>query len=304
MIRLGLIGAGRWGRNYISTISALDGVQLARLASRNPESRALVGPACTIVSDWRQAIEAGDLDGIIVATPPALHAEVTRAAVNEGIPVLVEKPFTMSLESALVLRELALAKKQVVMVDHTHLFQPAFQELKRRVGDLGAIRAIDASAGNHGPYREGVPVLWDWGPHDVAMCLDLLHRYPQAIQAAREARKTVNGVEAETLRLDLTFLPEIQARIRLSNMVQKVRRFMVRCETGQLVFDDLAPDKLVLESGGDQIPIRISPEAPLTRVVKAFAQAIESGADTTGSLDLAVDVVRILERCAQALDAT
>ena len=303
VIKLGLIGAGRWGRNYITTIKMLDGVRLVRLASRNPESRELVGPACIVSPDWGHLVEAGDLDGIIVATPPALHAEITSAAMNAGIPVLVEKPFTLSLESAIALRDLARGGRRLVMVDHTHLFQPAFEELKRRAPGLGAIRIIDAEAGNQGPFREDVPVLWDWGPHDVAMCLDLLHRPPKTVRAVRESRKQVSGGAAETLRLELIFPREIEARIRLSNMIQKTRRFRVHCDTGSLVFDDLASDKLVLERGRDQTPVPVSAEAPLKRVVKAFAAAIATGANSTEGLDLAVEVVGILERCAQALDA-
>ena len=43
---------------------------------------------------------------------------------------------------------------------------------------LGPIREIAAVAGNRGPYREDVAVLWDWGPHDVAMALDLVGASP------------------------------------------------------------------------------------------------------------------------------
>ena len=42
-LRLGLIGAGPWGRNFIRTIDGIDGVTLARLASRNPESAGIGG---------------------------------------------------------------------------------------------------------------------------------------------------------------------------------------------------------------------------------------------------------------------
>src|SRR6185295_8261844 len=121
---------GRWGRNYIKTIAALDDMRLTRLASRNPASRRLVGPRCEISADWRRCMGAGDLDGIIIATPPSLHAEMTIAAVAAGIPVLVEKPLTLGLSEASALRNEVRARSGLVMVDHTHLFHPAFVELK------------------------------------------------------------------------------------------------------------------------------------------------------------------------------
>ena len=69
-LNLGLIGAGPWGHNYIRTIDGLDGITLACLASRNPESARLVGPGCKIHQDWREMIKTNDLNGVIIATPP------------------------------------------------------------------------------------------------------------------------------------------------------------------------------------------------------------------------------------------
>jgi predicted dehydrogenase len=301
VIRLGLIGAGRWGRNYIRTIAALDGVRLTRLASRNPASRELVGPECKISADWRHVVESGDLEGIIIATPPSLHAEMTIAAVAAGIPVLVEKPLTLGLAEAVTLREQVRTRKGRVMVDHTHLFHPAFEELKRQVAALGMIREIEAEAGNQGPYREDVPVLWDWGPHDVAMCLDLLGEPPREARGMREERANRGTAVTETIRLELEFSSGARARIRISNMMEKTRRFSVRCEAGVLVYDDIARNKLMLHRDGRDGPINVSAEPPLSRVVEAFVAGISAGNDTTGSLDLAVNVVAVLERCARTL---
>jgi predicted dehydrogenase len=301
VIRLGLIGAGRWGRNYIRTIAALDGVRLTRLASRNPASRELVGPECTISADWRHVVESGDLEGIIIATPPSLHAEMTIAAVAAGIPVLVEKPLTLGLAEAVTLREQVRTRKGRVMVDHTHLFHPAFEELKRQVAALGMIREIEAEAGNQGPYREDVPVLWDWGPHDVAMCLDLLGEPPREARGMREERANRGTAVTETIRLELEFSSGARARIRISNMMEKTRRFSVRCEAGVLVYDDIARNKLMLHRDGRDGPINVSAEPPLSRVVEAFVAGISAGNDTTVSLDLAVNVVAVLERCARTL---
>lgn len=306
MTRLGLIGAGRWGRIYIKTIAELDGVSLARLASRNPESARLTPSGCIISSDWRELIAAGDLDGVIVATPPALHAEMASAAVAAGLPALVEKPLVLALAEAMALRDLAHARRGLVMVDHTHLYHPAFEELKRQAPLLGAICVVESEAGNHGPYRADVPVLWDWGPHDVAMCLDLIPGSPLEIHAERQARQKHGNVDAETLRLELVFATGERARIRLSNMIDKTRRFAVRCDEGTLVYDDLAPHKLVLQRGARgaaETPVSVSSEPPLQRVVKAFIAAIASGGDRTSSLDLAVEVTAVLERCAKALSA-
>ena len=68
-LRLGLIGAGRWGRTLARVISTMPGMQLGVVATRNPESKAFF-PEQDLVSDWQALLER-PLDGVIVASPPA-----------------------------------------------------------------------------------------------------------------------------------------------------------------------------------------------------------------------------------------
>jgi hypothetical protein len=92
---LGLVGAGRWGKVFINTLAGMEGVRLAGLASSNPQSRSLVPPDCRVMPEWRDLIQMKNLAGLIVATPPHTHAEITLAAIRAGLPVLVEKPLTL-----------------------------------------------------------------------------------------------------------------------------------------------------------------------------------------------------------------
>lgn len=113
--RLGLIGAGPWGRNYIHTIAGLDGICLTRLASRNPESARLTGSEGTISEDWRDIVEAENLDGIVIASPPVTHADMVLAAISKGLAVLVEKPISLSVAEAEKILATAKAEDAIVM---------------------------------------------------------------------------------------------------------------------------------------------------------------------------------------------
>lgn len=310
-LRLGLIGAGRWGRNYIRTIAALDGVRLARLASRNPQSAQLVPADCRISTDWRAILDRREIDGVIIATPPALHAEMTRAAVDAGLPVLVEKPLTLNPAAAVALREFVAMRGGFVMVGHTHLFHPAFRELKHAAPRYGKIRAIRSVAGNHGPFRPDTPVLWDWGAHDVAMCLDLLGSLPLQISASyMENRVTQEGC-GQVIELVLEFPGQVRATIRIGNLLPRQRQFSVHLDSAAVVYDDLAENKLVvhpatagsadLQDRGE--PVAISPDLPLTREVREFAGAISTNSRDLHSLDLGVQVVETLARVQASLDA-
>ncbi len=309
-IRLALIGAGAWGRNIIRTADALDGVDLTCVVSRNASTPELVGEGCVVCDDWRRALKHGQVDGVIIATPPSLHFEMTREAVRRGIPVLVEKPFTMDLAQAASLVRAARDSRCLVMVDHIHLFGPAYRELKKRVARAGAVRAIRAIGGNFGPFRPDVPVLWDWGPHDVAMCVDLLGMTPEEVDAEWvERRESPRGV-GEVIELRLTFPRGIEARCRIGNLIRPKRRyFAVHLESEVIIYDDLAPAKLTLHAPSERLTpvvgrgktIELPGEQLLANVIEAFAMAIRAGERDSVHLDLGLDVVSVLSSCERIL---
>jgi predicted dehydrogenase len=295
VLGLGLIGAGRWGRNYVRTIAGMDGVRLARLASRNPESRSLAGPGCAIDADWRAMLAAGGLDGVIVAAPTALHAEMATAAIEAGLPVLVEKPMTLTVGDAEALVELADKRGAVLLVDHVHLYSAAWRALKEKTAALGPLRAVAAEAGGPGPFRTDAPMLWDWGCHDLAMCIDLVGRPPDRATAERiAARHTVDG-RGETIAVELGF-GGVAARLVLSNLfAEKRRRFEVVCENGRLVYDDTAAAKLTAAAPtGDVSPVPLEPGRPLERALVAFAAAIRRDRPDHADAHLGLDVARVL----------
>lgn len=302
-LRLGLIGAGPWGRNLIRTIAAVDGVRLSRLASTRADGRALAGEDCTVSADWRQVAAADDIDGVVVATPPALHGIMTRAAVAAGTPVLVEKPLTMDAAEAADLAAFVEARGGFVLVDHIHLFSPAWQALKREARALGPVRHIHAEAGGWGPFRPDVPVLWDWGPHDLALAMDLLGGPPQAIRARiAERRQTPDGA-GETVQMEAEFAGSTHARFTLSNLFDGRRRtFAVQFDACTLIYDDAGPDKLTRrahggpagDAAGPAEPVPVDDEAPLECVVRAFAEGIRGASRDTASVRLGVGVVAAL----------
>ncbi|MDA1089161.1 MAG: Gfo/Idh/MocA family oxidoreductase [Proteobacteria bacterium] len=298
ILNLGLIGAGVWGRNFIKTIAGLDGARLTRLASRNPESAALVPPDCVISDDWRDLMAAQDLDGVIIATPPALHAEMTLAAIDAGLAVLVEKPMTLSLAEAEAVVSAARAKNAIVLVDHIHLYSAAWEVLKKEARVHGPLQAISAVAGNWGPFRPDTPMLWDWGSHVIAMAMDLVGRRPEtAVARSIEIRDVENG-KGEALALELGF-GDITAKIVISTLyAEKNWLFTASLKGGELVYDDTLDDKLRLKITPQDPgkPVALADGRPLERAVQAFSAAIHRGQADFKDAVLGHDVVGVLEQ--------
>lgn len=293
VVRLALIGAGRWGKNFIRTLRGLDGVVLSALCSRHPDSRSLVDSQCTILHDWHDLLDGNLCDGVIVASPPDTHAEILGTMIRAHMPSMVEKPLTLELQEALDLQQLLRQAPTPVLVDHTYLFHPAYREMKRLSSQLGPIRSIQSEGGNHGPFRPNYTALWDYGPHDISMCLDLMSKTPQSVTC--RASETNQGGNYEC---DLLFSGNVRASIKVGNLAAaKIRIFTVRHDGHVLTFDDLSPHKLRL----DGTPITVAEKLPLTVAVETFANGIRHGTTEGFGLDLAVEVVRTLHAAQQSL---
>ena len=307
MIRLGLIGAGPWGRKVIATIRRLDGMDLTCVASSNPETAALAG--CRVVTDWFDLV-AADLDGVVITTPPALHAEMTKAAVAAGKAVFVEKPLTQDPAEARDLLAFVEQRRGFVLVDHIHLFSPAYRQLKTALAAQGAIKSIRSIGANKGPFRKDTSPLWDYGPHDLSMCLDLLGEVPDSLTAERtDSRETPHG-HGETVAIKLGFPSGIKADVKVSNIMSNKRRsFAVTAEHAIIVYDDVSPEKLKLDRPHDEPRaacdisgrFRLDPTPPLDIALKEFAEGIRSRSRDLASLRLGVRVVEVLARCEEAL---
>lgn len=296
--RLGLVGLGAWGRRIASTLQALPGVQLVGIAQR---SSVTAVDAVPVWSDWRDMIAGAPLDGIILATPPEPRLEIAQFCVERRLPAYLEKPICLHKADAEALQSLARARDSLLVAGHLHLYAPAFVALKRCLDTAGEIRAIHSIGGNHGPFRDDYRALFDYGPHDVAMVLSLMGGgMPTRIQAHRTA--TSENRFAEAVAAELTF-QNCVADIRCGNLFSgKSRSLTVTTESGDFVYDDLNPAKLVHRTATGHRDLPYDSEPPLAASLRRFADMIHRGVTHDPDFDQAVAGIGILESIAACLD--
>ncbi|SHM91850.1 Gfo/Idh/MocA family protein [Actinacidiphila paucisporea] len=287
--KLGLIGTGRWGSRYLDTVGRLwpDGAVLVS----DTAGGAGAGRGDAVRWDSPAAlIRNAAVDGVIIASPAATHYAITALALDAALPVLVEKPVALSLDETRSIRVLAASRRSTVMVGHQHMHAPAFQELRERTAGR-AVAAITSAAGGDGPVRADCDVLWDYGPHDIAMALGLLGGEDPVTEAF--ARCEVLGPGRQTWRVGIG-VGATRIRCRFTNSATvKHHRFGVRLADGdEFLYDDFAAHRLTF--GGT--PIRIASTLPLDRQIQAFVAAVRGdGADSSGSdLALSVRVAEVL----------
>ena len=120
---LGLVGCGLWGKNILRDLRVLSAEVV--VADPDPAARtaAEVQGARTVA-----ALDAlPEVEGVVVATPASTHAEVIDALLPRGIPIFIEKPFTLDLERA---RRLAAVAAERLFVMHVWRYHPGIEALR------------------------------------------------------------------------------------------------------------------------------------------------------------------------------
>jgi predicted dehydrogenase len=173
-LRLGLAGLGSMGRNHLRVISNHPETVLAAIA--DPTADALAAAVDQTgaqgFADPLEMIARADLDGVVIAAPTTNHAALALAAIERGLPVLVEKPLAATVDDAIAIVTAARKRGVRVQVGHVERYNPAVLEMGRllRAGWLSTIYAITSRRAGPFPARiRDVGVTVDLGTHDVDM---------------------------------------------------------------------------------------------------------------------------------------
>ncbi len=248
MIKFGVIGYGYWGPNVVRNLDLLDKTEVLAVCDKSPASRKRVQkayPGVRVTSDAAELMSAKDLDAIAVITPVWTHYELTKAALEHGKHVFVEKPFTSNSAQAEELINLAAKKNLKIMVDHTFLFTGAVNKIREllKEGTLGNLYYYDSTRVNLGLFQHDVNVIWDLAPHDLSIIDHLIAETPEAVVATGQTH--LNGFE-DVAFITLYFPNKIIAHINVNWLSPvKVRTTLIGGEKKMLVWNDLEADEKI-----------------------------------------------------------
>jgi predicted dehydrogenase len=246
MIRFGVIGYGYWGPNIVRNLRTLEGCRVAAICDQSSAARKRIEAAhygIPVFADAKELIQSSDIDAIAVITPVWTHYELTKAALENGKHVFVEKPFTNNVAHAKELIELAASKNLQIMVDHTFLFTGAVRKIKKLLGEgeLGKLYYYDSTRVNLGLFQHDCNVIWDLAPHDLSIMNHLLLKKAEAISATGQSH--LNGHE-DIAFITAYFPDNVIAHINVNWISPvKVRTTLIGGEKKMLVWNDLEADE-------------------------------------------------------------
>lgn len=161
-LRIGIIGTGGIAGSHIASYKKQPDVEVVAGADLIPgkaekffKDNEVEAKAFT---DYKEMIDTMNLDAVSVCTYNRTHAECTIYALEHGLPVLLEKPMTVTLEEAVAIREAEKKSGKIVSVGFQPRFDANMQMIKKIVqsGELGRIYYAQTGGGR----RHGIPVSW------------------------------------------------------------------------------------------------------------------------------------------------
>jgi predicted dehydrogenase len=186
--RLGFLGVGWIGQKRLEAISASGVADVVAVADPAVEGA---------LASLEELLDAG-LDGVVIATPSALHAEQAIEALERGIAVFCQKPLALDAPTARRVVEAARAADRLLAVDFCYRSTEAGQRVKQLVaaGELGDVYAVDLAFHNaYGPDKpwfsdpalSGGGCVIDLGIHLVDLALWTLE-FPQVASVTSRLR--------------------------------------------------------------------------------------------------------------------
>jgi predicted dehydrogenase len=323
-VNFGVIGYGYWGPNVVRNLATLEGSQVLAVADLDAGARQRAQrayPTLHVTADPREVLTSTKIDAIAVISPVWTHYELTKAALENGKHVFVEKPFTINTAQGMELVELAEKRNLKIMVDHTFLFTGAVKKISQLIdeGALGKLYYYDSTRVNLGLLQHDVNVLWDLAPHDLSIMDYLIKETPEAVVATGE--KHLNDYE-DVAYMTLYFPGKTIAHINVNWLSPvKVRMTLIGGEKQMVVWNDLVADEkvrvydrgvktttqegvyklLVNYRSGDMYAPRLEQVEALTQELKYFVDCITTGQNPINDGRAGLRVVRMLEAATESL---
>ena len=246
-IRIGVLGCGNIARGaHLLSLARTAGATVVAIADSDPTCLASaqpLAPKAGTVRDFREVIEAPGVDAIVIALPPALHAEAAMAALANGKHVYVEKPLATSMTDA---ERVVVAWERsglVGMMGLNYRYNPLVRRARARlaegaVGTPLAARTVFATPRRTIPaWKEqrsaGGGVLLDLAVHHIDLVRFLLDA--EIVRVSAELRSVASNDDTAFLQLGLTNGVMTQVMCSLSAVEED--RIEIYGSSGKLTID-------------------------------------------------------------------
>jgi predicted dehydrogenase len=222
-IGLAVVGYGPYGGmgyHHGSAAQATPGLELVAACDESAERRKVAEtefPGVRTYSTVAELVRDDDVEVVVVATPPVLHAGITLELLRAGKHVACEKPLCFTVEEADHVLKTARAHERTLTVNQSRRWDADFVAIRRAVGSglLGELFNVETFVGGfehpcrawHSEESVSGGAVFDWGSHHLDWILLLMGDTPSVVEANGHKR----------VWHDVTNLDQLRVRLRWSD---------------------------------------------------------------------------------------
>lgn len=189
-LQAGIIGAGRMGITHLAIFGGHPDVQISAITDDSPIVTYTLGryrPDIALFKSYKEMLSRVQLDMVVIATPPDTHGSMIDAALDCGLSIFVEKPFTLSGNEARCLAARSRTVPGTHQVGYVNRFNDVFMNVRKilKAGLLGRLISFRSDMfgrtvtrrGDHSGWRSirktGGGALYEFGSHAVDLAVYL-----------------------------------------------------------------------------------------------------------------------------------
>src|SRR5437588_8654919 len=261
MIEVGLVGFGLAGRAFHApVIRAVPGLHLAAILQRSGTEATEKYPDVRIVGSLDELLSIPEIRLVVIATPNETHYPFARQCLAAGRDVVVDKPFTTTLDEAVSLVQFAKDANRLLTVYQNRRYDGDFQAARQlaEAGTLGRIVRFETHYDRYRPQlkpgawrettRPGSGILFDLAPHLIDHAL-VLFGLPEAVTADVRSERE-NTVADDAFDIMFHYPGALRAVLRSSILAAAPRpRFVLFGTQGSFVKQSVDPQENNLRHG-------------------------------------------------------
>ena len=253
-----MLAYGAIGDEHNKALLSTQGMVLTAVCDTNPErlNAALqIAPNAKGFNDAQVMLDSGDIDLVVVSTPPNTHFYWAKQALSRGINVVLEKPMALTTNECDELIALADASKLLLVVYQNRRFDADFVTIKSLI-DSGEIGEVSKPCSYwHSDVAVSGGAIFDWGSHFIDQILAIISSPLDYVTGLNQKRVWDHVTNADHAQVTLTFTDGVQAIFTNSDLAAARKpKYFILGTKGSIVGDwDLSAGDSVAD-----LPAKIS----------------------------------------------
>jgi len=306
MIKVGLIGCGRWGQNHARIFSELKECRFVGIADTDPSAKKIAqNYGVGFFQDYRDMLPL--VDAVSIVVPTNLHYSVAKECLLRGKHVMVEKPLTLSSRETKELIDVAKQKKLILSAGYLFRFNAAALELKNVLKEIGDINYVTARyIHSNKPPRKDCGVIFNFATHLIDILAFLLDKKPIKVFCKKSNILSKEREDAAFILLDYG---DFIANLEVSWLHPLKRRDMwIIGSKGKIYADffeqiirlypiEITPDEVRV---GKETNIEVRKNEPLKDELRSFCASIKNNGHYPYDEYL---ITKVCELCLESAEA-